>query len=375
MSEYAKGFAPTIEGHTALQSLTRAIVAAASDDDERAFPAATFSVLRRHGILAPARTRVPSTLPLLRLQAAVGRGDLGTGRIFEGHVNALDLIGRFGTAAHAADAYGDAAAGHLFAVWNTDAPGHPLTVAADGDRLRLNGAKSFASGVDGVTRALVTASDQQRGRVMLLLPLEPDRERVDRSWWRPLGMRNSVSHMIDLDGRIVTSGQVVGTAGDYLRQPWFGAGAIRFAAVQVGGMHAVFDAAREHLVGAGRASAPYQRHRLAQMAMAVESGYGWLDRAAAAWDRGCRGAIDADSADAAAAVAYANLTRSAVEEFCMRVVELAQRAVGCAGLIEPHPLERRLRDLMVYLRQPDPDGALAQAGDAVAEAALEPGGW
>jgi len=352
------------------RDLASEVAEASAFDDEASFPYGPFAVLRRHDLLR-AGSPASSVRPLLDLLAAVGRGDLSTGRIFEGHVNAIDLIDRFGSPAQAAAARRDAGTGHVFAVWNTDIPGRPLTIRETGSGTVLEGGKSFASGVDAVTRALVTATDAGGARHLVLLPLDPPDEAIDRSWWRPMGMRGSGSHVIDFAGRALGAGQRIGQPGDYLRQPWFGAGAIRFAAVQVGGMHGVLDAARRHLVDAGRADAPYQLHRLARMSIAVEGGYGWLDRAAAAWDLGCVSTPGPSAASAA--VAHANLTRSAVEALCTSVVEIAQQAVGCAGLIEPHPLERRLRDLMVYLRQPNPDGALAQAGQAVADGTWEPG--
>ena len=55
---------------------------------------------------------------------------------------------------------------------------------------------------------------------------------------RPLGMRASGSHIIDMTGTVVEPEWFLGSADDYIRQPWFSGGAIRFLAVQVGGMHA-----------------------------------------------------------------------------------------------------------------------------------------
>lgn len=66
---------------------------------------------------------------------------------------------------------------------------------------------------------------------------------------------------------------MLGRTDAYLEQPWFSAGAIRFLAVQVGGMHAVLDTATHHLNKTARAGNPYQSHRLAHMGVAVETGY------------------------------------------------------------------------------------------------------
>jgi hypothetical protein len=47
--------------------------------------------------------------------------------------------------------------------------------------------------------------------------------------------------------------------------------------------------------------------------------------------------------------------------------------VGAAGFIAPHRLERLLRDLRTYLRQPNPDGAAGGFGAAIASGEWEPG--
>ncbi len=303
---------------------------------------------------------------LLRLLAAIGRGDLSTGRIFEGHANALLLVCRYGTPEQAAAYRAKAQKGELFGVWNTDAPTDPLRLQEG----CYAGKKNYASGVDGLSQAIVTMPTTG-GRQMMVAPL--DAALVDRSWWRPLGMRASGSHIIDLTGVSADADHVLGQPDDYVQEPWFSGGAIRFAAVHVGGMHAVLDAAQAHLTSTGRAGDPYQLHRLARMGIAVESGYGWIDRAAGVWDAAERAPEDEGSAKAL--LAYANATRSAVEANALLVLETAERAVGAAGFNAPHPLERLVRDLRTYLRQPNPDGALRALGEAMATGAWHPGSW
>lgn len=343
----------------ALHLAIRADAAAQEGDGD--FPAAAFETLRARGLLEGAALFEPGITPLLRLLSAVGRGDLSVGRIFEGHVNALALLRRHGTRAQRAPFESAAGDGGLLGVWNTDDPGRPLQLA-DGV---LSGAKSFASGVDGLSRAIVTVSEPA-GRVMLLVPLEG--RPVDRSWWRPMGMRASGSHIVDFTGLAVTRDMILGAPDAYLEAPWFAAGAIRFVAVHVGGAHAVLDAALDHLRGTGRAADPHQLHRIARMGTAVESGYALLDRVAAEWEATARGQASADGL-----VASVNAARGAVEAMAMAVLEEAERGVGAAGMIEPHPLERLIRDLRTYLRQPNPDGAASALGQAIAEGRWEPG--
>ena len=339
---------------------------AAARDADGGFPREAFVELAERGLLQEPPLAADRMKTLLRMLAEIGRGDLSTGRIFEGHVNARLLIDLYGSADQRRRYVRPDC---LLGVWNTDMPGEPLKIV-DGV---LQGRKSFASGVDGLTHAIVTvdsaAEDRSSGRQMLVVPLR--RLAVERSWWRPMGMRSSGSHVADFTGVAVDPLWYLGLSDDYLAQPWFSAGAARFLAVQVGGTHAIVDIAIEHLGGMGRASNPYQAHRLAHMGAAVETGYLWLDRIAAAWASAARN-VDA-SEDRRYLLAAVNGARGAVEAAALRVLDEAERAIGAAGMIAPHPFERRMRDLRVYLRQPNPDGAAAAFGEAIAAGDWTPG--
>ena len=337
---------------------------AAERDADGGFPRAAFDALSALGLTAHPPNGARQMPRLLRVLAAVGRGDLSTGRIFEGHVNSLFLMQAYGTPAQR-QAWSDAVArGALYGIWNTDQPGAPLRLE---DRL-LVGRKTFSTGIDGLERAIVTIDDGPL-RQMIVVPLAG--LDVDRTWWKPMGMRASGSHLVDFTGLEIEDDWLLGGPGDYVRQPWFSAGAMRFAAVQVGGMHALLDIALEHLRRTNRTGDPYQLHRIAEMGLAVDEGYGWLDRAGGAW----AGTFDdPDGAAGAAAIAAANAARCGVERLALEVLELAERGIGAAGLIAPHPFERRLRDLRTYLRQPNPDGALAALGKAMADDQWRPGG-
>jgi alkylation response protein AidB-like acyl-CoA dehydrogenase len=315
--------------------------------------------LKELGLIAWPPLRLAEAAILFRLLAAIGRGDLSVGRIFEGHVNALFLIDRFGTAAQRECYRALASEGHIFGVWNTDMPGEPVTL----EGLRLRGRKNFSSGVDGLSYAMITSSGAQ-GRLMIVVPVAglP----VDRSWWRPLGMRASGSHVVDLTDLDIEPDWIIGGYDDYIREPWFSAGAIRFAAVHVGGMHAIFDVVTRHLIDSRRSADPYQRHRLARMGIAVESGYAWLDHAARFWAK-------SDNSLHNDILAIGNAARTAIESLALSLLEGAEQSVGAAGFISPHPLERLVRDLRTYLRQPNPDAALAALGSAIAERTWRPG--
>jgi hypothetical protein len=56
------------------------------------------------------------------------------------------------------------------------------------------------------------------------------------------------------------------------------------------------------------------------------------------------------------------MARTAIEQICLDTIQLVERSVGARGLLKPHPIERVVRDLTLYLRQPVPDAALTDAG-------------
>jgi alkylation response protein AidB-like acyl-CoA dehydrogenase len=342
---------------------TAAGLSAAERDQDGAFPEAAFSALRRYGLVSWPPLGDGEASRLFHLLASIGRGDLNVGRIFEGHVNALFLIRQFGTVEQNERYAMRASIGELFGVWNTDLPGEPLELAGE----RLHGKKTFASGIDGLSHAIVTVS-QPLGRLMIVVPV--DGLAVDRTWWRPLGMRASGSHIVDFTGLKIEPNWVLGQHGDYIREPWFSAGAIRFVAVHVGGMHALLDATVAHLTRTNRLLDPYQRQRLGRMGTAVEGGYAWLDRASTLWGEAVEGASGAAEARV---MTFANAARGAVETLALRVLEEAEQSVGAAGMIAPHPLERLVRNLRTYLRQPNPDGALTAVGQAIADGVWRPG--
>lgn len=329
--------------------------AGAADDAHGSFPLEGLARLRRDGLLAaplPASLGgrglcEPARIDDLRgLLTAVGRENLALGRLYEGHVNALALVLRYAAADAAGRLARDAAEGHLFGVWNTEPSEGGLVLDASD---RLHGVKSYASGAGFVTRPLVTARIEDGRRLMLVMRLEPG-TRADLSAWRAHGMRASATGTVDFSGLAAADGAVIGAPDDYGRQPFFFAGAWRFLAVQLGGIEAVVEAHRAHLAATGRADDPHQQARFGRAMVATETSRLLVARAA-------RLAV-AEEAAAERIIAYVNLARAAVEQAGLDVIALAQRSVGLAGFLEAHPLERLMRDLATYLRQPAPDAAL-----------------
>jgi alkylation response protein AidB-like acyl-CoA dehydrogenase len=289
------------------------------------------------------------TIALFDLLRTLGRGNLAVGRIFEGHVNALKLIFLFGNEAQSRLATEDVRAGHLFAIWNAE--------QGDGVRLsnvpaaKLAGTKVFCSGAGYVTRALITASTSDGVR-MLLIPMQPV-ARVGSSNLKLHGMRAAQTGVVPFDGVAVSAGSAIGEPGDYTREPTFSAGAWRTLAVILGGIDALMDETQRQLISRDRHKDPHQLSRMGRILIARESARLWIRRAACIAEN--------DKRSTAAITGYVNLARTATESAALDVICLIQRTLGLAAFLQANPVERLMRDLATYLRQPAADEALTEA--------------
>lgn len=354
--------------------LTRIAKAAPDTDYEGAFPEAAFGWLAEAGLLS---ITLPDhdldfskaqTARLLRLLKQVGSANLAVGRVYEGHINALYLIHLFAAAEQKNRWYADVRdRNHLFSVWNTQA-GDGIniheTTAANGPVFRLSGCKTFCSGAGWVQRPLITGHRhgmERQGWQMAVVPTERVSSIAeDGRFWQPLGMRASASFKLDFTGVELAEADLLGQPDLYFRQPYFSGGAIRFAAVQLGGAETLVRETHRFLRGMNRTDDLLQQTRLAEMAYLLESGNQWLRAAGENTDRWL-----ADGTDPQTIVHYANMTRTAIEEICLRIMPLAERCVGARGLLRPEPFERIHRDLTLYLRQPAPDATLVDIGKYV----------
>ena len=360
--------AVTVAGRLAELSARRDDLQLSPSPSAHTFPEDEFALLADSGLLAgPVPRRfgggglngvAGGTLTLLQLLRHVGRGSLPTGRIYEGHVNAHALIEWFGTGEQQARAAADTVRDRrIFGVWNAEEepPGIGLKlIDLDNGRYRMQGGKLFCSGLGRVTRPIIGGRWEGGGWQMCLVPMDEIAARVDHSWWQPLGMESTVSGAIDLTGIELSGDTLLGAPDDYYREPGFNGGAIRFAAVQLGGAEALYDAARAYLQNGRRTDHPSQRIRAAETAMRIESGDGWLRGAAAVTER-------LPQAPHEIAV-YAGMTRLAIETICLETIRTVERTVGARGLMRPYPFARMIRDLTMYLRQPAPDAVVDRVG-------------
>ncbi|MEN2787273.1 acyl-CoA dehydrogenase [Sphingomonas qilianensis] len=280
----------------------------------------------------------PASAVLCEILTMIGAASLTVGRLYEGHVNAVRLV-----ATYAPDALpllaAEIAAGRPSGVWNAERANGLSAVRIDGG-WQLSGSKIHCSGSGAIRRPLVTARIGDDGPLMMLP--EVAAERADLSVWRAAGMRGTATGTVDFTGLVVPDAAVIGVPGDYYRSPFFSGGAWRVLAVQLGGLDAVMALHAEKLNLRGGTDA-VPRARLARAGAAHEAARLIVREAAARAERdGNPAAIDA----------YVDLARGGFEELALTCIEATRRNIGLGSFIAPDPLDRVLRDLETYLRQP-----------------------
>ncbi len=346
-----------------------ALEEAAQTDDENSFPEKTLELLLTEGFLtaaAPAQfgglnlgLRPEANWAMLQVLKLIGSGNLVMGRVLEGHLNAQLLIDEYGTQEQKERFAVCAAKNELFGVWNTQAAdGTELDVLKNGNLL-LSGSKIFATGCNYVSRPLVTAALPDGSWQMCLVPLSAAKITIDKSWWQPMGMKSSRSFKITFEDLLLQPDDLLGKPDSYYRQPSFSGGAIRFAAVQLGGAERLLMETIKYLQELNRTEDPYQKARIGKMSIAVTSGNQWLEQAARQLDQY---QLTPSPAQCDELLAFAKMMRTAIEQICTLVMNLCQKCVGARGLNKPYHFERIIRDLSTYLRQPTPDASLADVG-------------
>ena len=316
-------------------------------DARPAFPAADIADLMANGLLA-----TPVDAAAMPVLAAIGAASLTVGRLFEGHLNAVKLVGLYGGSDVAALLTAEVAAGRLSGVWNAER-GEGLTATPIAGGYRLAGGKVHCSGAGSIHRPIVTA--RVDGEVVMMLPdLAGEARRIDLSVWQASGMRGTATGRVSFDEMEVPAAAVIGVAGDYYRSPWFSGGAWRVLAVQLGGLDRIMTLHAARL----RADDPVAHARFAVAAGAHESARLLVAEAVrrAEMPEDEPGAIDA----------YVDLARGTFENAALTVIEMTRRNIGLSAFIAPDPLDRVLRDLETYLRQPFLDASRAHAAQWLA---------
>jgi len=355
---------------------------AAEYDQTARFPTEDFDDLFAAGLNAPT---VPTeygglglgpyqrnTLPLWMMTTALARADLSLARCWEGHANSMVLIDALGSPPQRERWFdGVVARGEKWAAWSGEPPapagngkrrfGTDLTRTRDG--WVVDGTKIFATSAAGADHAILLVhlagpggarhhEGSDDGLIMLACDLSHPSITIDGSWWDPIGMRATVSHLVRFDHTPIPDSCRIGEPGDYLRQGWQTAFAPHYAASFLGAAEAAYDYTLDHARQRGKTADPYVQHRVGTMAVDIETAHLWLAEVAARWDRG----------DRAGAEIGGNRARHLLERLSLAAVDHCVRVCGAGSLIRPSPVERIVRDLTLYARHDNDDHILATIG-------------
>jgi alkylation response protein AidB-like acyl-CoA dehydrogenase len=344
-----------------LDDVLRDIAAGAAERDGAAvpaFPEAPIAELEQVGALAfnaRAGTTRPPASDELGLVRRVAAADGSVGRIFDGHINAVERL-----AVQAPPELRDRELAAVRArrlragVWGGNpvpGEGPPAEIRRTAGGEVLRGVKTFCSGAGGLHRALVLARDGDGPPVAVWIDLTDDPHvEIDTGWYRSHGLRASVSHRVVFHDAPVLAR--LGVPGALAADPWFSRDALRTAASWVGMADTAVGAALDAL--AARPSITelegLAAGRILTAGRTIEV---WLEHVAAA--------MDAVSDELPAIALHA---RAAISDTCRTLLDEAARACGSGPFARAEALDRARRDLEVFLLQHRLDPMLARAGSA-----------
>jgi alkylation response protein AidB-like acyl-CoA dehydrogenase len=360
---------------------------ARADEYDRtgAFPKSSFEALFGAGLLG---ATIPveagglgfghhrgNTFPLWMMTKLIAKADLSLARCWEGHTNSLVLIDALGSPQQKQRWFsGVLERGEIWVGWSGE-PSAPkpgerarfgTTVTATPDGWIINGSKAFATSATGATHAILLVNTEgpggarhsqgsPEGLLMLACDLSDRSISIDTSWWDPVGMRSTASHLVKFENTFVSRECLIGKPGSYLLDQWQTAFVPHYAASFLGAAEAAYEYAVKYVKHQNKTSDPYIQHRIGSIGINVDTGHLWLHHIAGLWDRGHR---------EEAALAGIRV-RHLVEHLAEQSVHHCIRACGARALIRPSPVERILRDLTFYIRHDNDDHVLATIGRQV----------
>jgi alkylation response protein AidB-like acyl-CoA dehydrogenase len=355
---------------------------AADYDAAAAFPEEDFADLFRAGLLAPAAPVEHGGLglgpyrgdvfTLWMMTKEIAKADLSLARCWEGHVNSLVLLDGMADGGQRERWFrGVVERGEKWVAWSGEPQARkPGEASGFGTRVErvaggyvVSGNKVFATSAGGASWAILLVSTAGPGGVrhaagspdtqlMMACDLSDPSVEVDRSWWDPIGMRATASHLVHFRRTFIPDENLIGYPGQYLKEGWQTCFIPHYAATFLGAAEAAYDYAVEYLTAQGRAEDPYVQQHVGQMAVNVEAAHLWLRHVARLWEAG----------HCAEAQLAGSRARHAAEHLAEETVKHCIRACGARCLNRPSLLERVYRDLSFYVRHDNDDHILATIG-------------
>ncbi|WP_433824549.1 acyl-CoA dehydrogenase [Actinoplanes sp. CA-015351] len=273
--------------------------------------------------------------------AALGRADLVTARLGEGHADAMAIRASLC----------DADQNQTDERWGVWAAA-PSSVRAEHTATgwQLTGDRPWCSGAAWCTHALVTAAAEDGTRLFAVRNTAPHAVPLDGTW-PAIGMAGSDSRTVRFTA---APARPVGEPGDYVDRPGFWHGGIGVAACWYGGALGIADTL--YAAAVRKDLDPHGMAHLGAVDAALAAARAVLLEAAAT--------IDADPA--ADAHRLALRVRAVVEASATEVIDRAGRMLGAGPLCRDVEHAQRVADLTVYLRQSHAEADLEQLGRLVA---------
>lgn len=358
---------------------------AAEYDRTASFPKEDFEDLFREGLLAVVVPREygglglgpyhGNVLTLWLVTKEIAKADLALARCWEGHVNSLVLLDGIANEEQKERWFsGVVQKGEIWVAWSGEPQARAssenisfgtTTIKVDGGYI-VDGKKAFATSAGGATTAILLVSTAGPGgarhstgsvesQLLLACNLSDASISIDQSWWDPIGMRGTASHVVQFNRTFIPDANLIGRPGQYLLDGWQTCFIPHYAATFLGAAEAAYDFALEYVTSQGKAHDPYVQHHVGQSAINVETAYLWLQHVARMWDTGRH--PEAQLAGSRA--------RHIIEHLAEDTVKRCIRACGARSLNRPSPLERIYRDLSFYVRHDNDDQILATVGKSL----------
>jgi alkylation response protein AidB-like acyl-CoA dehydrogenase len=365
---------------------------AAYYDQTATFPSEDFQDLFKAGLNAPTIPKEYGGLglgpyrgdvfTLWMITKHIASADLSLARCWEGHANSLVLLDGIANEAQKALWFeGVVQRGDKWVAWSGEpqsrAPGEVMrfgtNVTEVEDGFLVDGTKVFSTSATGAQWAILLVSLEGPGgirhasgsidsQLMLACDLSDPSVTIDGTWWDPIGMRATVSHLVRFNRTFIPQTHLIGCPGQYIKEGWQTCFIPHYAATFLGAAEAAYEFAVEYVNSQRKSGDPYVQHHIAAMSINVETAHLWLRHVARMWESG-------RSEEAQIAGSRA---RHVIEHLAEDTVKRCIRACGARCLNRPSSLERIYRDLSFYVRHDNDDQILAMIGKSLLGVSHDP---
>ncbi len=357
---------------------------AACYDRAASFPTEDFEDLFKAGLNAPA---VPTEygglglghdrdiFSLWMMTKELAKVDLSLARCWEGHVNAQVILAAMANESQKKRWFeGIVDRGEKWAAWSGEPqsliPGQKVslgtTVKVVDEGYILDGTKVFATSAPEAQWAVLLVNTAGAGGsrhsnssptsvVMLACNLSDPSISFDDSWWQPIGMKGTVSYLVRFEQTFIPKENLIGYPGQYILEEWQTRFTPQYGAAFLGSAEGAYDYALAYIKKQEKGHDPYVQHRIAKVAMNIDTMHFWLRHVATLWETGQN----------LVAKQAGNRARYITEQLAVETVNDCIHACGARSLIQPSPLERIFRDLSFYVLHDNSDYVLSSIGQEI----------